>query len=79
MINLILKAVPWGTIFELSIKAVLYFIGKAEDAKEMKRDFLKFVEAFHEHRQIPVKMNKKWAALVKKEMEEVEGQPYSEI
>lgn len=91
MISLILKAVPWGSIFSLGVKGILYWLEKAEHTKEMKRDFLKFVDAFHEHRQIPVRLNDRWEKLVKEHQKEMDidkvnenltkhytDQPYSE-
>ena len=72
MISTILSAIPLSSIFALIIKAVLHFLDKAEADKEMKRDFLKFVQAFDEHRKIPVELNKKWKLMVEEQKKQVE-------
>ena len=67
MMGAILGAIPWSAVFGLVVKGVLYWLDKAEETREMKRDFLLFVEKFHEHRKIPVQLNEKWAKMVKDE------------
>ena len=74
MISTILSALPLSSIFALIIKVVLHFLDKAEADKEMKRDFLKFVQAFDDHRKIPVELNKKWKRMVDEQKKQVEAE-----
>lgn len=55
MWSIILKAIPWQTLFALIVKLILVIVDKGKETEEAKKAFLLFLDAIDD--KVTVKLN----------------------